>query len=1119
MKDTRAWKAALAPVLADAWPDDTTRLADQLLDTELVLYLWGRVASGHRCTDAWALLGGYPFLQATGTPVGGDAETMLHVARHLVLRFKDQADWRDALNSYTSMPEILRGYVLDLDTDTVTPRQPSVLPERWDSYEQVLTASPPDNTGELAVAEHGRYFNAAQPFTSVEIPEWVPLDPQREGHDVQPPGDREPLTISWAELEAAARHGDELEARYGWPTRSNWAQRLARVNLEVRQADNTFCQADQLTVDGIMHMIGMVGAGKSTLVDVLVLWCALHEKRVCVVADNVTAVLRKVAHLQALGLAAAPVLGQSNRLQHLTRLHRLTAPPTAEVGPVDEPMFDLTSTACGLDGLRDHVGRPWDIRHAPCTGLLPARGDEEESVRDSRRAQGCPLWQQCQRHQPSRDLVHADIWVATTASLVHTPVPRHLNDERLRYLELAWRRSDLIIIDEADQVQAQLDSVFSPEQKLVGPDDEAWLDEIMDRTNQALRRSGRQQMHDPLVRQWLNTLNNAKTATDLLYSALSQDRDRSQPALDRRWLDKGYFTEWTLSQQLAQSWAGYGRSQGHRPEEGWEADPAYQRLRRAFDGFIDDPLGRDDPSDDVTRSLVELTATCLRDAKESTRFARISGWLTELSKPLAEDGLNLVIDDQERQVIRLEFTIMVAVLADQLNQLIHQFRAVEIELGLEGTSSALFHHSPADYAPVVPDSPMGNVLGFQYLDEDTPSERRSAPMGRLRFFRCGGVGRWVLQNMHQLFATSRGQGSNVLLLSGTSWAGTSARYHVDVPVTAILTPPAQEIEAVKDSRFDFLPLYSGDRSLPIRVSGKQGEERAHALREMVRRLVHPGVQKSILEQHRDRLPSNRQRVMLLVGSYAEARLVAEYITQLRQNWAHQVRHLIPDDEEFTGSWDGPSGLRRSDISTFADTGAWMLVAPLLAVERGHNILNDDDKAAIGAAYFLVRPHPRPDDLSYVIQRINQWATRQIRDAFPTVPGQNTTSLGALAEAFRHAGHRTWRRLLHTKLAYSSLPTDERDALAWTQLVTIWQVVGRLVRGGEHAEVYFCDAAFAPNTALRSEDKRDDPSLSLLLGLRHVLAPYFQQDTPSTDSYLVDVLYGCLYEALSTLEGL
>ncbi|GAA5117993.1 hypothetical protein [Haloechinothrix salitolerans] len=1117
MRDSNTWKKDTARLLRREHDTLESRTALRLVDIELVLHLVEQVAPDQSVLDAWALLGGYPFLTAGRGLVASEHESMIGVARHLVLWFKDREDWRAALEEYAELPETIRGYEVDLDSGTTSRRVPTVLTDRFDYYEDVLSNPPPDLTSKITVAEAGRYFNQADMGTSVTIPDWFPIHPGGRGHDVLARCDRDAIELEWSELVTAARWGDNREAELGWPERlrSNWVDRLKRVTLEVRQGDNSFSRSEKLTIAGIMHMIGMVGAGKSTLVEVLLLWCHLNNKRVCVVADNVTSVLRKTVHLQALGVRAAPVLGQSNRVQHLTRLHRLTNPRNGRIAPAGDRMFDLTSTSCSLDGLRDHSATPWELRHSPCAGLIPEETD------DKPKAHTCPAWHTCQRHEPSRELVDATVWVATTASLIHTPIPKQLNEERLRYLELAWRRSDLIIVDEADQVQAQLDSVFSPEQQLIGEDYDAWLDEVIDRTKRTIRQAGREPMHEPLVRHWLVNLDNANIAVDIMYSALSRDGARPQPALSRRWLDKAYFTEWTLSQQLAQSWAGFGPSKTntHRPVDGWEDDPVYRRLRRAFDGLIDDPLGAKDTDDELTRRMVTLTAQVLRDANESVRLRRVGEWLESTAKELAEQGLTLTIDDPERQAVRLEFTLAVAVLAKSLDHAMDMFRAVEMELGLEGTSSALFHRAPADYQPVVPDSPMGNVLGFQYLDDDHDQRRGRSKMGRLRFFRCSGIGRWVLLHLHELFLTDSDRGPNVLLLSGTSWAGTSARYHIDIPVTAILTPPKKELAAVRASRFEFFPLFAGDNTAPIKVSGKFGEQRELALRQMIAELANPGAGKSILEQHRDSLPPSRQRLLLLVGSYAEARMVAQHLVSLRSSWQDQVLHLVADDEEFTDSWDGANGLRRGDVHTLARTPAWILVAPLLAVERGHNILNDDSQAAIGAAYFLIRPHPRPDDLSYVIQRVNRWATHQIRNKFPVVEDTDREALGRCATAFRSAGHRQWRWLLNLKLAYSNLPVREREALAWTQLVTIWQVIGRLVRGGVPAEVYFCDAAFAPNAARRSENSSDDASLSLLIGLREVLAPYFADDCADPDTYLVETLYGCLYEALAQLEGL
>ena len=66
---------------------------------------------------------------------------------------------------------------------------------------------------------------------------------------------------------------DEAEERAGIPEtgRSHWADRLGRVELLVRQEDG-FAPGAPLEVSGLLHMVGMVGAGKSTLRDILAYW-------------------------------------------------------------------------------------------------------------------------------------------------------------------------------------------------------------------------------------------------------------------------------------------------------------------------------------------------------------------------------------------------------------------------------------------------------------------------------------------------------------------------------------------------------------------------------------------------------------------------------------------------------------------------------------------------------------------------------------------------------------------------------------------------------------------------------------------------------------------------------
>lgn len=254
---------------------------------------------------------------------------------------------------------------------------------------------------------------------------------------------------------------------------------------------------------------------------------------------------------------------------------------------------------------------------------------------------------------------------------------------------------------------------------------------------------------------------------------------------------------------------------------------------------------------------------------------------------------------------------------------------------------------------------------------------------------------------------------------------------------------------------------------------------------------------------------------MLVGSYEEARIAHACLIQVREDWRGRILHLVPDDEEFESTWGGQTHLRRGEVANLARTGADILIAPLLAIERGHNVLNEDNVAAIGAAYFLVRPHPRPDDINYAIHSVNRWAMDRAASG-----GIAVGPLEDRGRHFRDSAYHRWMGLLKLPMIYGTLPERERDALTWSALVGIWQVIGRLVRGGQPATVYFCDAAFAKRAA-STETVVDDASSSLLFGMRQVLAPYFDEcprnPVSQTDRELVKVLYGPFYLGLTRMQ--
>ncbi len=215
--------------------------------------------------------------------------------------------------------------------------------------------------------------------------------------------------------------------------------------------------------------------------------------------------------------------------------------------------------------------------------------------------------------------------------LLQSAVPNHLNAERLRHLELACLRSDIIIVDEADRVQMQLDTAFAPSATLIvrGPD--SWLDRLGIHKIDELARQGRLPLSARDVERWSASLDLVHVAANRLYRRLITDHDL------RRWADIEYFSAWTLQEKLVNEWYPRPRVTGLLPNETSSDAEVYDsndeadgdapvprtpdtepwdirrnEVTKAFDAFRDDPLGDRGSHSDLTDAwsgVPELSCT------------------------------------------------------------------------------------------------------------------------------------------------------------------------------------------------------------------------------------------------------------------------------------------------------------------------------------------------------------------------------------------------------------------------------------------------------------------------------------------------------------------------------
>lgn len=63
-------------------------------------------------------------------------------------------------------------------------------------------------------------------------------------------------------------------------------------------------------------------------------------------------------------------------------------------------------------------------------------------------------------------------------------------------------------------------------------------------------------------------------------------------------------------------------------------------------------------------------------------------------------------------------------------------------------------------------------------------------------------------------------------------------------------------------------------------------------------------------------------------------------------------------------------VRRGEVSRFAGMKEEILIAPAMAIERGHNIVDEYGHSALCAVFFMVRPMAVPDDIQQKGSKLN-----------------------------------------------------------------------------------------------------------------------------------------------------
>ncbi|AND41435.1 hypothetical protein A361_20470 [Cytobacillus oceanisediminis 2691] len=220
---------------------------------------------------------------------------------------------------------------------------------------------------------------------------------------------------------------------------------------------NKFLYKDKVSIGGI------VGAGKSTFLQLELFRLKQLKAKTAVMTVNVVDTLELVYKLHLVGLKAVPLIGKRNMAQHLKNFIKKVKREAArdyQKNPLSELslqyVLQFFSGVCTAEILADAK----ESTGSPCVSLY--HHDEQFS---------CPMFDRCGKYTVERQLADADVWVGTQSAFIHTKPNVLVNPYDFTYAELAYEMMDVIYVDEADSVQEAVDGSFLSQNILLGNKD------------------------------------------------------------------------------------------------------------------------------------------------------------------------------------------------------------------------------------------------------------------------------------------------------------------------------------------------------------------------------------------------------------------------------------------------------------------------------------------------------------------------------------------------------------------------------------------------------------------------------------------------------------------------
>lgn len=1060
MRDIKSWRKDFND-LKPFFKENNNMTFTEFIDIELgctFFYLNFKQVSIY---DLWSVLSGYTFHIKNYSSLNYKQKNKIAILRFYLSKYKSQTTWHNKLENYLKEKESLRLFNFEPVNGLLKTNKVSIIPERLELYKKITTLVPKHKESDNKLYWLNKkvcFFKDKKSIYKAKFPKIYSkhAENEKDKYQLDLKRSKKNKNPSWNDLLEIARWIDEKRKNKEKPWRY---ERLKSLKLKILEG-NKFKKIDlnkEIKIEEIFNIVGMLGVGKSLLIEVMSVWAAKNKLHSTLILENVMTILKKIEFFESLDIKAAPIIGKSNLNDHdqKYKMTRELLDHTSLGYKKASSSKKWLNSLCVLKGLTDinNEDRKFESTKEsffknPCNKIYETKKD----CKNNNNTKLCPLYYDCPANKANKALNKADIWIASSYSFIFTRVPLQINQKNILFFEAIYKRSHFLFVDESDLVQLSLDNIFIHSENLTSEKQDSFIVKL---ENEYINYKNRVKRHstDFLVNKAKNEIQKLVVFSERIHPFFKESPEII------KWINMDFITT----------------------------------------GRIINKIEREQEDND------KFTRNKFKSSPELILFSEKLLWNNISYEEHLEKKLlvpmfkRLNLEDKEKLYKKIKLYVIINNLEKALRNIKLMWNDLRDKMSIDINQLSYLSSILDRYTPLIKEASVSNLFGFRYL-----KERNGEPM--INFYRLKGLGRSILLEYPNIFYNlEKIKGPKTIFMSGSSWLPESSYFHINKKVDAILERPEKEKKAINRSRFEYIDT-------KIAVSGNTGEQRKNNLKKVVNKLLSKKISiggvsylNSIFNKINNK---NRKRILLVVGSYKEVDIVCSELEKNREKIKYSICGVKKDFDENKYSYQT---IHRSEINKFYNLKSEILVAPLRAINRGHNILNEEKNSAIGAAILLVRTMLRPNDMINEISYLNQWVVENLPE------NKSSNNWGEyFNKNLRHKTISIWKWHIKEHQNFINLTSLDRKIL-FSNYANVFQlinqVIGRLKRGtSSDAIIALADIKFAPMT---SKNEFDSKRTSMLIGFYVLLKKYFNSNDPYVRE-IVENLYGSIYYPLKNL---